>query len=61
MLQSRNLGFTFDDINCRLCAKIEEEFYYFEGEEDFAEILTRLNINDESAENLISEKNAVGE
>ena len=40
MLKGRNLnGYTFADINCRLCAKLDDGFYYFEDETEFKDLI----------------------
>ena len=40
MLKGRNLnGYTFADINCRLCAKLDDGFYYFEDETEFKNLI----------------------
>ena len=44
LLQSRKLGFVFADVNCRLCARINEKFHYFENEDG-------LIIQEETASN----------
>ena len=45
LLEEKQLGFVFADINCRLCAKIGDKFHYFDGEKDLMEILAGLNLN----------------
>ena len=43
MLQEKGLqGFTFADVNCRLCAKIGNDFHYFNDEDDLTSIIDRL-------------------
>ena len=50
MLEEKNIGFVFADVNCRLCAKIGDNFHYFDGEKDLMEILAGLNLNGEGDE-----------
>ena len=45
VLKAKRLGFTFADVNCRLCAKIGDKFRYFSDKEDFKVFLAKLNIN----------------
>ena len=43
MLQEKGLqGFTFADVNCSLCAKIGNDFHYFNDEDDLTSIIDRL-------------------
>ena len=43
MLQEKGLqGFTFADVNCRLCAKVGNDFHYFNNEDDLTSIIDRL-------------------
>lgn len=50
VLQAKNLGFSFADVNCRLCAKIGDKFHYFSDEEDFKALLAKLNIDIEDVD-----------
>ena len=56
MLKGRNLnGYTFADINCRLCAKLDDGFYYFEDETEFKD-LVKQKLGEEQEERSISEE-----
>ena len=35
--------FTFADINCHLCARINDAFHYFDDEDDFMKLLDRIS------------------
>ncbi|MCP4484349.1 MAG: hypothetical protein GY823_07315 [Flavobacteriaceae bacterium] len=48
LLEGRNIGFVFADINCRVCAKIQNKFHYFDREEDLKEILSGLSLDNDS-------------
>ena len=39
-------GFTFADVNCRLCAKIGKDFNYFNDEDDLASLIDRLEMTE---------------
>ena len=46
MLHEKGLqGFTFADVNCRLCAKIGNDFHYFKDEDDLTSVIDRLESN----------------
>lgn len=49
LLESRKLGFVFADVNCRLCARINEKFHYFESEDELMEIIQETVSNDEDS------------
>ena len=42
-LEEKELGFAFADVNCRLCAKIGDQFHYFESEEDLLDVIRSLD------------------
>lgn len=50
LLEEKNIGFVFADVNCRLCAKIGDNFHYFDGEKGLMEILAKLNLSGGSNE-----------
>lgn len=39
-------GFTFADVNCRLCAKIGKDLNYFNDEDDLASLIDRLEMTE---------------
>ncbi len=39
--EKKKEGFVLADVNCRLCAKVGSQFYYFEGGKEFIEILEK--------------------
>eukprot|EP00112_Aurelia_sp_Birch-Aquarium-sp1_P020833 Seg546.1 transcript_id=Seg546.1/GoldUCD/mRNA.D3Y31 product="hypothetical protein" protein_id=Seg546.1/GoldUCD/D3Y31 len=41
-LEEKELGYAFADVNCRLCAKIGNEFHYFQSEEDLLDAIRSL-------------------
>ena len=45
ILESRRMEgcFTFADINCHLCARINDAFHYFDDEDDFMKLLDRIS------------------
>ena len=45
ILKVKAIGFSFADVNCRLCAKIGNKFYYFSNLESFKALLDRLDID----------------
>ena len=45
ILKAKEIGFSFADVNCRLCAKIGNKFYYFSTLESFKALLDRLDID----------------
>lgn len=54
MLQGRNLnGYTFADINCRLCAKLDDGFSYFDDETEFKDLI-KQKFGEEQEEGSIS-------
>ena len=32
-------GYTFADVNCRLCLKLDDGFHYFKGDEEFINLI----------------------
>ena len=46
LLESRKFGFVFADINCRLCARINGKFHYFENEDQLMEIIYEAVLNE---------------
>ena len=61
VLQAKKLGFSFADVNCRLCAKIGHKFHYFSDEEDFKGLLAQLNIDIEDVDSENGELEAEGQ
>ena len=61
VLQAKKLGFSFADVNCRLCAKIGDKFHYFSDEEDFKGLLAQLNIDIEDVDSENGEFEAEGQ
>ena len=61
MLEVKNAGFAFADINCSLCAKIGDKFHYFDGEKDLMDILEGQNLNGEGDEEKIDDEGLVTE
>ncbi len=67
LLESRKLGFVFADVNCRLCARINENFHYFENEEELMEIIQEETISndedsaDEDANAVVADESSVDE
>ena len=45
ILKVKAIGISFADVNCRLCAKIGNKFYYFSNLESFKALLDRLDID----------------
>ena len=40
ILRANNIkGYTFADVNCRLCLKLEDGFHYFEDDEEFMDLI----------------------
>ena len=37
-------GFTFADVNCRLCAKIGKDFHYCNNKDDLTSLIARLEM-----------------
>ena len=50
VLQAKKLGFSFADVNCKLCAKIGDKFHYLSDEKDFKGLLVLLNISIEDVD-----------
>eukprot|EP00794_Sanderia_malayensis_P002001 gene2001-2276_t len=49
MLRSRKLtGFTFADVNCRLCAKLDDGFHYFEDDKEFEDLINQAFCGEEN-------------
>ncbi len=55
ILQAKKLGFSFADVNCRLCARIGEKFHYFSDEEGFKNLLEKLHIDAEDVDSVSGE------
>ena len=41
-LDRKNLGFAFADVKCRLCAKVRENFVYFNANDDLDEFVSKF-------------------
>ena len=53
-LQGRNLNaYTFADINCRLCAKLDDGFSFFDDESEFKDLI-KQRFGEEQEEGSIS-------
>ena len=54
-------SYAFADINCRLRAKIGEEYSFFDSEEELRKLLKEEDDDDENDENSDGSKNAEDE
>lgn len=46
-LETKKLGFAFADVNCRLCAKVGDEFVYFNANDDLDALVARFQSDDD--------------
>ena len=42
-LKENEIGFAFADVNCRLCAKISDQFHHFQSEEDLLDVIRSID------------------
>lgn len=55
LLESRKLGSVFADINCRLCARINGKFCYFENEDQLMELIRDAAPKDEDDDTVLAD------
>ena len=48
VLEAKNLGYAFADVNCRLCAKVGDVFHYFDTHDDVHTFLAKFGASDET-------------